>query len=158
MVATGPLGQECQTIAPAVLSHVNGQPQIGTIEVVDGGGGGACNCALADGDGGKAFMDYAGTPMPSGEFAGNNTLTGGTGRFTGSVGKAPFKCKPSNRANGQWTCDERLGYRLPSSRSTPIAARSHAGSDVTVSSSSPRPAGACAARGTAEAGWNGHAC
>jgi hypothetical protein len=52
-------------------------------------------------------------PMPSGEFAGNNTLTGGTGKFADIQGKGPFKCKPLNLANGQWTCDEQFEYRLP---------------------------------------------
>lgn len=86
---------------------------IGTIEMIDGGGRGAGYCMFADGDGDKAFMDYAGTPMPSGDFAGNNTLTGGTGKFSGIQGKGPFKCRPLNLSTGQWTCDEQFEYRLP---------------------------------------------
>lgn len=42
-----------------------------------------------------------------------NTITGGTGKFNGIQGRAPFHCKALND-KGQWTCTQQFEYQLAS--------------------------------------------
>jgi hypothetical protein len=83
-----------------------------TLEVINGAGPGKGTCAWGDTDGDKIFTDWSGLLTPAGEFNGMNQITGGTGKFNGIQGKAPFQCKALS-ANGQWTCSQQFEYRLP---------------------------------------------
>jgi hypothetical protein len=76
------------------------------------GGGNDFFRAWGDTDGDKIFTDWSGALKADGTFSGMNQITGGTGKFTGIQGKAPFQCKALN-ANGQWTCAQQFEYRLP---------------------------------------------
>jgi hypothetical protein len=69
-------------------------------------------CAWSDADGDKIFTDWTGSMPPNSQFEGLNTITGGTGKYTGVQGKAPFHCKSLN-ASGQWACTQQFEYRLP---------------------------------------------
>jgi hypothetical protein len=83
-----------------------------SLDVTNGAGPGKGTCAWGDADGDKIFTDWSGMLKADGTFDGMNQITGGTGKFTGVQGKAPFHCKALN-ASGQWTCTQQFEYRLP---------------------------------------------
>jgi hypothetical protein len=83
-----------------------------TLEVISGAGTGQGSCAWGDAEGDKIFTSWSGSLTPAGEFSGMNQITGGTGKFKGIQGKAPFQCKALNE-KGQWTCKQQFEYRLP---------------------------------------------
>ena len=70
------------------------------------------SCAWGDADGDKIFTNWSGSSTPAGEFNGLNKITGGTGKFAGIQGAAPFYCKFLN-AKGQASCTQKFDYRLP---------------------------------------------
>jgi hypothetical protein len=82
-----------------------------TYEVIDGAGTSGGKCVWSDVNGDKIFTDYSGTSTPAGDYTGMNTITGGTGKFTGIQGKAPFQCKFLN-AQGQTACTQQFAYQL----------------------------------------------
>lgn len=83
-----------------------------TLDLTGGAGPGRGTCAWTDADGDKIFTDYAGTLATNGVFEGMNQYTGGTGKFTGITGKAPFQCKALS-AQGHFGCSQQFEYRLP---------------------------------------------
>jgi len=83
-----------------------------TLEIIKGGLTAKGQCTWSDSDGDKIFNDYTGAVDASGVFDGLNQFTGGTGKFAGIQGKAPFHCKALN-ANGQYACTQEFEYRLP---------------------------------------------
>jgi hypothetical protein len=83
-----------------------------TLEVVSGAGTAQGSCAWGDAEGDKVFTSWTGSLTPAGELSGMNQITGGTGKFKGIQGKAPFQCKALND-KGQWTCKQQFEYRLP---------------------------------------------
>jgi hypothetical protein len=83
-----------------------------TLEIVKGPGTSQGSCAWGDVEGDKILTNYSGSLTPAGELSGMNQITGGTGKFNGIQGKAPFQCKALN-ANGQWACKQQFEYRLP---------------------------------------------
>ncbi len=89
---------------PAVCSYV--------LDLVNGVGPGKGQCSWGDVDGDKIFTDYSGSLTAAGQFDGMNQITGGTGKYSGIQGKAPFQCKAIS-ANGHWACTQQFEYRLP---------------------------------------------
>ena len=83
-----------------------------TLEIVKGAGTSQGSCAWGDAEGDRIFTSWSGSLTPAGELDGMNQITGGTGKFKGIQGKAPFQCKALS-ANGQWTCKQQFEYRLP---------------------------------------------
>ena len=63
-------------------------------------------------DGDRIFTSWSGSFTPAGALNGMNEITGGTGKFSGVRGKAPFQCRALN-ADNQWTCTQQFEYRLP---------------------------------------------
>jgi hypothetical protein len=96
------------------LLHMGAVLCSGTQEIISGAGGAKGFCAWGDAAGDKIFTDWSGTLTPGGDFNfnGMNEITGGTGKFKGIQGKAPFQCKALS-ANGQLTCKQQFEYRLP---------------------------------------------
>jgi hypothetical protein len=77
-------------------------------EVIEGVSASQGKCAWSDADGDRLFTDWSGKSASTGDYAdwsgkgaststsdfvGMNTITGGTGKFNGIQGKAPFQCK-----------------------------------------------------------------
>ena len=83
-----------------------------TLEVVSGTLSAQGQCSWSDGDGDRIFTDWTGSMPPNAQFDGLNRITGGTGKFAGIQGKAPFHCKALN-ASGQYACTQQFEYRLP---------------------------------------------
>ncbi len=83
------------------------------MEVINGAGPAKGHCAWGDADSDKIFTDWSGKLAPGGDFNfnGMNQITGGTGKFAGVQGKAPFQCKALGI--GQFTCKQQFEYRLP---------------------------------------------
>ena len=69
-------------------------------------------CAWGDSDGDKIFTEFTGKGVEGGGVEGLNTITGGTGKFAGIKGKAPFQCKNINPAQGQLACTQQFEYSL----------------------------------------------
>ena len=92
---TGPV------VCPYTLDTTNGA---GTVQGV---------CAWSDIDGDKIFSSYSGKISPSGTFEGMNNITGGSGKFNGIQGQAPFQCRFLNDQS-QATCTQQFEYRLGS--------------------------------------------
>lgn len=69
-------------------------------------------CAWGDSDGDKIFTEWTGKETEGGPLEGLNTITGGTGKFAGVKGKAPFQCKNINPAPGQVVCTQQFEYSL----------------------------------------------
>ena len=63
-------------------------------------------------DGDRIFTDWTSSLSASGQLEGLNQITGGTGKYAGIQGRAPFTCKALN-GSGQWTCLQQFEYRLP---------------------------------------------
>jgi hypothetical protein len=83
-----------------------------TLDLTAGAGPGRGACAWTDGEGDKIYTDYAGTLGTDGVFNGMNQFTGGTGKFSGITGKAPFQCKALSD-KGHFGCTQQFEYRLP---------------------------------------------
>ena len=83
-----------------------------TLEIISGVLTAKGQCSWSDLDGDKFFTDWSGSLPPNGQLDGMNQITGGTGKYAGIQGKAPFHCRPLN-ANGQWACTQQFEYRLP---------------------------------------------
>jgi hypothetical protein len=82
-----------------------------TLETINGAGTAQGVCAWSDADGDKIFNTYTGKISPSGGFDGVNKITGGTGKFTGIQGQAPFQCRFLNDQS-QATCTQQFEYQL----------------------------------------------
>lgn len=82
------------------------------LDLTGGAGPGGGSCAWTDADGDKIFTQYTGTLATNGVFDGLNQITGGTGKFSGITGKAPFQCKALS-GQGHFGCTQQFEYRLP---------------------------------------------
>jgi hypothetical protein len=69
------------------------------------------SCAWSDSDGDRIFTSYTGEFAAAGAVSGVNQLTGGTGKFKGIQGKAPFQCTTLND-KGQIACTQQFNYSL----------------------------------------------
>ena len=83
-----------------------------TFELTAGAGPGRGGCSWSDADGDQIFTEYSGTWSAKGAFDGLNQITGGTGKFVGIGGKAPFQCKTLS-GQGHFGCTQQFEYRLP---------------------------------------------
>jgi hypothetical protein len=82
------------------------------LDLTGGVGPGRGTCAWTDADGDKIYGDYSGALTADGVFNGLNQYTGGTGKFAGITGKAPFQCKALT-TQGHFGCTQQFEYRLP---------------------------------------------
>lgn len=83
-----------------------------SVEVVNGVLSAQGKCAWSDVDGDKIFTDWTGSMPPNSKLEGLNQITGGTGKYAGIKGRAPFQCIGLN-GSGQWACTQQFTYRLP---------------------------------------------
>jgi hypothetical protein len=81
------------------------------LELVNGVGPFGGPCAWSDSAGDKIFTSYTGKFAASGAVSGVNQITGGTGKFKGIQGKAPFRCTTLND-KAQFTCTQQFDYSL----------------------------------------------
>jgi hypothetical protein len=69
-------------------------------------------CAWGDADGDKIFTEWTGKGTDGVGNEGLNTITGGTGKFAGIQGQAPFQCKFLSPPQGPAACTQQFEYRL----------------------------------------------
>jgi hypothetical protein len=81
------------------------------LDLMNGAGPAQGLCAWSDSDGDKIFTSYTGNLAASGAFPGMNQITGGTGKFAGIKGKAPFQCISLND-KFQVACTQQFEYSL----------------------------------------------
>jgi hypothetical protein len=77
-----------------------------TFEVKDGKGENKGYCTWSDADGDHIFTSFVGDTTK-----GTNTITGGTGKYTGITGSGPWACK--DFPSGANSCKQSLSYKLP---------------------------------------------
>ena len=82
-----------------------------TLDTVGGAGTLQGACAWGDSDGDKIFTSYVGKVSASGALEGMNNITGGTGKFDGIQGKAPFQCQFLNDQS-QAMCTQQFEYQM----------------------------------------------
>ncbi len=71
-------------------------------------------CTWSDASGDKIFTRWSGKgDMKSGALTGDQTIQGGTGKFAGIEGTAPFKCQALN-GDGQFACTTDWSYQMTS--------------------------------------------
>jgi hypothetical protein len=80
-------------------------------ETVNGAGIAGGVCAWTDTDGDTIFVTYNNAKLAGATLEGINQITGGTGKFKGIQGTAPFQCKFLND-KGQATCNQQFEYKL----------------------------------------------
>jgi len=69
-------------------------------------------CVWSDTDGDKIFTEWSGKFSAStGAGDGPQSITGGTGKFGGIQGTAPFQCQALND-KGQFNCSQQWSYQL----------------------------------------------
>ena len=90
-------------VGPAVCAY--------TLDTVGGAGTLQGACAWGDADGDKITTNYVGKVSTSGALDGMNNITGGTGKFDGIQGQAPFHCQFLNDQN-QAMCTVQFEYQL----------------------------------------------
>ena len=90
-------------VGPAVCAY--------TFDTVGGAGTLQGACAWGDADGDKIITSYVGKVSTSGALDGMNKITGGTGKFDGIQGQAPFHCQFLNDQN-QAMCTIQFEYQL----------------------------------------------
>jgi hypothetical protein len=87
-------------------------------EVVGGKLSNNGECTWSDASGDKIFTRWSGKgDMKSGALTGDQTIQGGTGKFAGIEGTAPFKCQALN-SEGQFACATDWTYQIPASGSS----------------------------------------
>ena len=84
----------------------------GSLELVGGAGPSKGLCTFSDGAD-KVHGEWTAMTVPNAPYEGVGKFTAGTGKFAGISGGWTFKCVPVNFAAGQWSCDQRVDYRLP---------------------------------------------
>jgi hypothetical protein len=83
-----------------------------SIENINGAGTGEGQCAWSDADGkSQIFTSWSGKFSATAQFAGPQEITGGTGRYSGIKGQAPFHCLSSNE-KGQFACAQEWQYQI----------------------------------------------
>ena len=80
-------------------------------ETINGAGLAGGVCAWTDTDGDNIFITYNDAKLSGGTLEGINQITGGTGKFKGITGTAPFQCKFLND-KGQAVCYQQFEYKL----------------------------------------------
>lgn len=94
------------------LFHANPVTCGGYLEHVNGAGPSKGVCTFSDGAD-KVHGEWTGNTVPNAPYEGAGKFTAGTGKFAGITGGWSFKCVPVNVNAGQWTCDQKVEYRLP---------------------------------------------
>jgi hypothetical protein len=84
-----------------------------TLDLTSGAGPFQGTCVWSDGDGDQIFTGYSGKISASGALDGMNKITGGTGKFRGIQGQAPFQCRSLND-KAQITCTQQFEYQFAS--------------------------------------------
>jgi len=84
----------------------------GALELVNGAGPSKGFCTFSDG-GDKVHGEWTGVTLTNAPYEGAGKFTGGTGKFAGVSGGWSFKCIPVNLNAGQWSCQQKMDYRLP---------------------------------------------
>jgi hypothetical protein len=84
----------------------------GYLEMVGGNGASKGLCTFGEGPD-RVHGEWSGVTVPDAPYEGAGRFTGGTGRFVGVTGGWKFKCRPVNLAAGQWSCDQKVDYKLP---------------------------------------------
>ncbi len=84
----------------------------GYLDLTNGAGPSKGVCTFGDGVD-KIHGEWTGMTTPNAPYEGSGKFTAGTGKFAGITGGWAFKCMPVNFAAGQWTCDQKVDYRLP---------------------------------------------
>lgn len=84
----------------------------GALELVNGAGAAKGFCTFSDG-GDKVHGEWTGTVATNAPYEGSGKFTAGTGKFTGVTGGWSFKCVPANLNTAQWSCQQKVDYRLP---------------------------------------------
>lgn len=84
----------------------------GYLDLVNGAGPSKGVCTFGDGPD-KVHGEWTAMTVPNAPYEGSGKFTAGTGRFAGITGGWTFKCLPVNFNAGQWTCDQKVDYRLP---------------------------------------------
>lgn len=84
----------------------------GHLELVDGAGPSSGLCTFGEGAD-RVHGQWTGKSVPDAPYEGRGQFTAGTGRYAGITGGWTFRCVPVNLAAGQWTCDQKVEYRLP---------------------------------------------
>ena len=70
------------------------------------------SCAVTDTDGDRIFGDWTGKGPVGGEFAGEVTISGGTGKYAGMQGNWDFHCLGVG-TDDQLYCQQKYTYKLP---------------------------------------------
>ena len=70
------------------------------------------SCVVTDTDGDKFFGDWTGKGPVGGEFAGEVTISGGTGKYAGMQGNWDFHCLGVG-TDDQLYCRQKYTYKLP---------------------------------------------
>lgn len=94
------------------LFHANPVTCAGYLDLVNGVGPSKGVCTFADGAD-KVHGEWTGNTVANAPYEGSGKFIGGTGKFAGITGGWSFKCVPVNFNAGQWTCDQKVDYRLP---------------------------------------------
>ena len=80
-------------------------------ETINGVGTAGGVCAWTDPDGDNIFITYSDAKLSGATLEGINQITGGTGKFRGIGGTAPFQCKFLND-KGQAVCNQQFEYKF----------------------------------------------
>jgi hypothetical protein len=83
------------------------------IDTMNGAGTGQGVCSFGDANGDKIFTSWSAKVLPSGSMDGTNTITGGTGKFAGIRGEAPFHCQFLSD-KGHAACAQQWRYEIAS--------------------------------------------
>jgi hypothetical protein len=86
-----------------------------TLGLTSGAGPFQGACAWGNGDGDQIFTSYLGKISASGALDGMNKITGGTGKFKGIQGQAPFQCHSLND-KAQVSCTQQFEYQFVSGK------------------------------------------
>jgi hypothetical protein len=70
------------------------------------------SCTLTDTAGDKVYGDWTGKGPVGGEFAGDLTISGGTGKYAGIQGSWDFHCGGIGTDN-QLYCRQKYNYKMP---------------------------------------------
>jgi len=84
----------------------------GYLDLASGAGPSKGVCMFGEGTN-RIHGEWTGVSVPNAPYEGSGKFTEGTGTFAGISGGWKFKCVPVNLNAGQWTCDQKVDYRLP---------------------------------------------
>lgn len=84
----------------------------GHLESINGAATSKGLCTFGDGPD-RVHGEWTGAMPLNAPYEGSGKFTAGTGKFAGITGGWSFKCLPVNFNAGQWTCDQKIDYRIP---------------------------------------------